>query len=112
MQRFGIKWFGQYVCLLVTTFTLPTEVKDFLLMATSLSVRGIPLNLSLQEDVILPLSGPGSSFAGYTVDYDGNDEVVFFNDRSKGLIYKSNLDGTGNPIKSLSQKYNFIFPCL
>lgn len=68
------------------------------MIATSLGVRGIPLDFSLQEDVILPLTGLGTSFAGSAAEFDGNDETVFFNDRSKGLVYQSNLDGTGKPL--------------
>lgn len=64
-------------------------------MGTSLGVRGIPLQLSLQEDVILPLSGISGSFSGSAVEYDGNDGTIFYNDRSRGLIYKSSLEGTG-----------------
>lgn len=64
-------------------------------MATSLAVRGIPLNMSLQEDVTLPLTGLGVSFSGSAVEYDTNEETIFYNDRSAGLIYKSNLNGTG-----------------
>ena len=74
-----------------------------MLVATSLAVRGIPLNLSLQEDITLPLSGLGTSFYGAAVEFDGNDETIFYNDRSKGLIYKSNLNGTGEFLIALLQ---------
>ncbi|TDG98033.1 hypothetical protein EPR50_G00214030 [Perca flavescens] len=70
------------------------KVKDFLLLATSLGVRGIPLNVSLQEDITLPLTGLGTSFSGSAVEFDGNEEALFYNDRSRGLVYKSNLNGT------------------
>ncbi|XP_047465711.1 low-density lipoprotein receptor-related protein 2 [Mugil cephalus] len=70
------------------------KVKDFLLVASSLAIRGIPLNFSLQEDITLPLTGLGSTFSGSAVDYDGKEAAIFYNDRSKGLIYKSNLNGT------------------
>uniref|UniRef100_A0A3B3E196 Low-density lipoprotein receptor-related protein 2 n=1 Tax=Oryzias melastigma TaxID=30732 RepID=A0A3B3E196_ORYME len=69
-------------------------VKDYLLLATSLAVRGIPLNLSLQEDITLPLTGLGTSLSGSAVEYDGNEGAIFYNDRSRGLVYKSNLNGT------------------
>uniref|UniRef100_A0A3B4ZUY4 Low-density lipoprotein receptor-related protein 2-like n=1 Tax=Stegastes partitus TaxID=144197 RepID=A0A3B4ZUY4_9TELE len=71
------------------------KLKDYLLVGTSLAVRGIPLNLSLQEDVTLPLTGLGTSFAGSAMEFDGNEGSVFYNDRSRGFIYKSNLNGTG-----------------
>lgn len=70
-------------------------MKDFLLIASSLAVRGIPLNLSLQEDLTLPLSGLATSFSGSAVEFDGIKETIFYNDRSRGLVYKSNLNGTG-----------------
>ncbi|CAG12634.1 unnamed protein product [Tetraodon nigroviridis] len=70
------------------------KVKDFLLIASSLAVRGIPLNLSLQEDLTLPLSGLATSFSGSAVEFDGIKESIFYNDRSRGLVYKSNLNGT------------------
>lgn len=73
-------------------------------MATSLGVRGIPLNLSLQEDIILPLLGLGTSFSGSAVEFDGNEEAIFYNDRSRGLVYKSNLNGTGECLLYLSCK--------
>lgn len=66
-----------------------------MLIATSLGVRGIPLNVSLQEDITLPLSGLGTSFSGSAVEFDGKEEALFYNDRSRGLVYKSNLNGTG-----------------
>lgn len=78
-------------------------MKDFLLLATSLGVRGIPLNISLQEDIILPLSGLGTSFSGSAVEFDGPKETLFYNDRSRGLVYKSNLNGTGDFFPSFFQ---------
>uniref|UniRef100_A0A672JCA6 Low density lipoprotein receptor-related protein 2b n=1 Tax=Salarias fasciatus TaxID=181472 RepID=A0A672JCA6_SALFA len=71
------------------------KVKDYLLLATSLGIRGIPLNISLQEDVTLPLTGLGSTMSGSAVEFDSNEESIFFNDRSRGLVYKSDLEGTG-----------------
>lgn len=70
-------------------------MKDYLLVATSLGVRGIPLNVSLQEDVTLPLSGQGDYFAGSAVEFDSKEETIFYNDRGTNLVYKSNLDGSG-----------------
>lgn len=66
------------------------------MIATSLAVRGIPLTLSVQEDLTLPLSGLATSFSGSAVEFDGKNENIFYNDRSRGLVYKSNLNGTGN----------------
>lgn len=68
------------------------------MIATSLAVRGIPLNLSIQEDLTLPLSGLATSFSGSAVEFDGKKEIIFYNDRSRGLVYKSNLNGTGNDL--------------
>lgn len=63
-------------------------------MATQVAVRGIPLNVSLQEDITLPLTGLDVTFSSSAVEYDGNEEAVFYNDRGRQLIYKSNLNGT------------------
>lgn len=66
------------------------------MIATSLAVRRIPLTFSTQEDLTLPLSGLATSFSGSAVEFDGKKEMIFYNDRSRGLVYKSNLNGTGN----------------
>ncbi|KAM9425856.1 low-density lipoprotein receptor-related protein 2 [Pholidichthys leucotaenia] len=70
------------------------KVKDYLLVASSLAVRGIPLNLSQQEDITLPLTGLTTSFSGSAMEFDAKEETLFYNDRSTGIIYKSNLNGT------------------
>lgn len=66
-----------------------------MLLGTTLGVRGIPLKSSLQEDVILPLSGLSGTFSGSAVEFDSNDGTIFYNDRSRELVYKSSLNGTG-----------------
>uniref|UniRef100_A0A8C5B335 Low-density lipoprotein receptor-related protein 2 n=1 Tax=Gadus morhua TaxID=8049 RepID=A0A8C5B335_GADMO len=71
-------------------------VRQFLLFSSQLSVRGIPFNLSTQEDIILPITGPPSYFVG--VDYSSADDAIFFSDTSKDIIYKQNVDGTGREI--------------
>lgn len=76
-------------------------MRDYLLLATSLAVRGIPLNVSLQEDITLPLTGLGSTLSGSAVEYDGNEEAIFYNDRGRGLVYKSNLNGTSESFQDL-----------
>lgn len=79
-------------------------MKDYLLVASSLAVRGIPLNLSTQEDITLPLTGLGASFSGSAMEFDGNEGTIFYNDRSKGLIYKSNLNGSGEFLTWVKKK--------
>jgi len=79
----------------MTLFSALTEVTDYLLLATSLAVRGIPLNVSLQEDVMLPVSGPAATFSGSAVEYDASEEAIFYNDRGRGLVYQSRRNGTG-----------------
>lgn len=86
-------------------------MKDYLLLATSLAVRGIPLNLSLQEDITLPLTGLGTSLSGSAVEYDGNEGAIFYNDRSRGLVYKSNLNGTGKLSVELHKIVHIIILC-
>lgn len=79
----------------MTLVSALTEVTDYLLLATSLAVRGIPLNVSLQEDVMLPVSGPAATFSGSAVEYDASEEAIFYNDRGRRLVYQSRRNGTG-----------------
>ncbi|KAJ8414276.1 hypothetical protein AAFF_G00051460 [Aldrovandia affinis] len=74
------------------------KLTDFLLVATQTAVRGIPLNLSQQADVTLPLSGLGPTFSSSAVEFDGNEETVLYNDRSRSLIYKAAVNGTNQQI--------------
>lgn len=69
-------------------------------MAYAQAVRGIPLNVSSQEDVTLPLSGLADTFSGSGVEYDASVESVFYNDRMRQLIYKSNINGTSESLKN------------
>ncbi|XP_016104637.1 low-density lipoprotein receptor-related protein 2-like [Sinocyclocheilus grahami] len=68
-------------------------VRQFLLFSSQLAVRGIPFNLSTQEDIILPITGTPSYFVG--VDFSAADNSVFFSDTVKDIIYKQKIDGTG-----------------
>lgn len=72
---------------------LPTAVRQFLLFSSQLAVRGIPFNLSSQEDIILPVTGSPSYFVG--VDFSAEEDAIFFSDTAKDIIYKQNVDGTG-----------------
>uniref|UniRef100_A0A6Q2Z9A5 Low-density lipoprotein receptor-related protein 2 n=1 Tax=Esox lucius TaxID=8010 RepID=A0A6Q2Z9A5_ESOLU len=74
------------------------KVRNYLLLATEYAVRGIPLNVSLQEDVTLPLTGLAPTFSCSAVEFDGNEEVVFYNDRSRQIVYKSNINGSNTQI--------------
>uniref|UniRef100_A0A671PYM9 EGF-like domain-containing protein n=1 Tax=Sinocyclocheilus anshuiensis TaxID=1608454 RepID=A0A671PYM9_9TELE len=67
-------------------------VRQFLLFSSQLAVRGIPFNLSTQEDIILPITGTPSYFVG--VDFSAADNSVFFSDTVKDIIYKQKIDGT------------------
>lgn len=71
-----------------------SEIRDYLLVASAQAVRGIPLNVSSQEDVTLPLAGVAQSFSGSGVEYDASVETVFYNDRMRQLIYRSPINGT------------------
>ncbi|KAG8510408.1 Low-density lipoprotein receptor-related protein 2 [Galemys pyrenaicus] len=68
-------------------------VKSFLIFSSELSVRGIPFNLSTQEDVMVPVTGSPSFFVG--LDFDAQENAIFFSDTSKDIIYKQKIDGTG-----------------
>ncbi|MED6276189.1 Low-density lipoprotein receptor- protein 2 [Characodon lateralis] len=71
-------------------------VRQFLLFSSQLAVRGIPFNLSSQEDIILPVTGSPSYFVG--VDFSAEDDAIFFSDTAKDIIYKQKVDGTGREI--------------
>lgn len=77
----------------VTSDFLSPAVRQFLLFSSQLAVRGIPFNLSSQEDIILPVTGSPSYFVG--VDFSAEDDVIFFSDTAKDIIYKQKVDGTG-----------------
>ena len=66
-----------------------------------MAVRGIPLTVSAQEDVIVPVTGNPSFFVG--IDFDAQEKTLFFSDTSVDMIYKQKIDGTGE--KGL---YNFL----
>lgn len=78
---------------LVFSELLSSAVRQFLLFSSQLAVRGIPFNLSTQEDIILPVTGSPSYFVG--VDFSAEDDAIFFSDTSKDIIYKQKVDGTG-----------------
>lgn len=68
-------------------------MRHFLLFSSQLAVRGIPFNLSSQEDIILPVTGSPSNFIG--VDFSAEDDIIFFSDTAKDMIFKQKVDGTG-----------------
>lgn len=68
-------------------------MQQFLLFSSQLAVRGIPFNLSTQEDVIIPVTGSPSYFVG--IDFCAQDDTIFFSDTSKDMIYKQKTDGSG-----------------
>ncbi|GAB0191560.1 low-density lipoprotein receptor-related protein 2 [Grus japonensis] len=74
----------------------PYAVQQFLLFSSQLAVRGIPFNLSTQEDVIIPVTGSPSYFVG--IDFCAQDDTIFFSDTSKDMIYKQKTDGSGREI--------------
>ncbi|XP_041433100.1 low-density lipoprotein receptor-related protein 2 isoform X2 [Xenopus laevis] len=71
-------------------------VRKFLLFSSQLAVRGIPFNLSTQEDIIIPITGVPSYFVG--IDFDAQDNSIFYSDTVKDMIYKQKIDGTGKEI--------------
>ncbi|XP_029461540.1 low-density lipoprotein receptor-related protein 2 isoform X2 [Rhinatrema bivittatum] len=71
-------------------------VRQFLLFSSQLAVRGIPFNLSTQEDVIIPITGSPSYFVG--IDFYAQEDTIFFSDTAKDMIYKQRTDGTGKEI--------------
>ncbi|XP_060033733.1 low-density lipoprotein receptor-related protein 2 [Erinaceus europaeus] len=70
-----------------------SAVKQFLLFSSEATVRGIPFSVSTQEDVILPVTGTPSSFVG--IDFDAQENTIFYSDTLKNMIFKQKIDGTG-----------------
>ncbi|XP_025940300.1 low-density lipoprotein receptor-related protein 2 [Apteryx rowi] len=91
-----------YRCRCILGFDLHVDgrhcvaVQQFLLFSSQLAVRGIPFNLSTQEDVIIPITGSPSYFVG--IDFCAQDDTIFFSDTSKDIIYKQKTDGSGREI--------------
>ncbi|KAM8806535.1 low-density lipoprotein receptor-related protein 2 [Eudromia elegans] len=91
-----------YRCRCVLGFDLHMDgrhcvvVQQFLLFSSQLAVRGIPFNLSTQEDVIIPITGSPSYFVG--IDFSAQDDTIFFSDTSRDIIYKQKTDGSGREI--------------
>lgn len=79
---------------------LSSAVRQFLLFSSQLAVRGIPFNLSSQEDIMLPVTGSPSYFVG--VDYSAEEDAIFFSDTAKDIIYKQKVDGSGEHLLSLN----------
>nr|XP_042716703.1 low-density lipoprotein receptor-related protein 2 isoform X5 [Chrysemys picta bellii] len=71
-------------------------VQQFLLFSSQLAVRGIPFNLSTQEDVIIPVTGSPSYFVG--IDFYAQDDTIFFSDTTRDIIYKQKTNGSGREI--------------
>uniref|UniRef100_F7CLL4 Low-density lipoprotein receptor-related protein 2 n=1 Tax=Monodelphis domestica TaxID=13616 RepID=F7CLL4_MONDO len=91
-----------YRCKCILGFDLHVDgrrciaVRQFLLFSSQLAVRGIPFNLSTQEDVIIPVTGSPSYFVG--IDFYAQEDTIFFSDTTKDMIYKQKIDGTGREI--------------
>ncbi|KAJ7345670.1 hypothetical protein JRQ81_001620, partial [Phrynocephalus forsythii] len=77
----------------------PYAVQQFLLFSSQLAVRGIPFNLSTQEDVIIPVTGSPSYFVG--IDFYAEEDTIFYSDTVKDIIYKQKTDGTANRVESV-----------
>lgn len=88
-------WHECLSCFISSSYFLSyfLAVRQFLLFSSQLAVRGIPFNLSSQEDIILPITGSPSYFVG--VDFSAEDDTIFFSDTAKNIIYKQKVDGTG-----------------
>ncbi|XP_014344907.1 low-density lipoprotein receptor-related protein 2a [Latimeria chalumnae] len=76
-------------------------VRQFLLFSSPLAVRGIPFNLSTQEDIILPITGSPSYFVG--IDFYAQEQTIFFSDTARDIIYKQRIDGTGREVLTASR---------
>lgn len=63
------------------------------MFSSEVAVRGIPFTISTQEDVMIPITGNPSFFVG--IDFDAQENTIFFSDTSVDMIYKQKIDGTG-----------------
>ncbi|XP_021582708.2 low-density lipoprotein receptor-related protein 2 isoform X1 [Ictidomys tridecemlineatus] len=79
-------------------------IKNFLIFSSELAVRGIPFTPSTQEDVMVPVTGNPSFFLG--IDFDAQENTIFFSDTSKDMIYKQKIDGTGREILTANRVEN------
>ncbi|XP_043931281.1 low-density lipoprotein receptor-related protein 2 [Protopterus annectens] len=71
-------------------------VSQFLLFSSQMAIRGIPFNVSAQEDVILPVTGSPSFYVG--IDFHAETQTIFYSDIDRDMIFKQKLDGTGHEI--------------
>ncbi|XP_006902182.1 PREDICTED: low-density lipoprotein receptor-related protein 2 [Elephantulus edwardii] len=79
-------------------------VSKFLLFSSQVSIRGIPPNISSQEDVIIPVTRKYSYFVG--LDYWAQEKAIFFTDFAQDTICKQNIDGTGREILTANRVEN------
>ncbi|ELW62289.1 Low-density lipoprotein receptor-related protein 2 [Tupaia chinensis] len=99
-----------YRCKCTFGFNLDTDerhcvaVEKFLLFSSQLAVRGIPFTFSTQEDVMVPVTGHLSFFVG--IDFDAQENTIFFSDTSKDMIYKQKINGTGREILTANRVEN------
>ena len=73
-----------------------SAIEEFILVASEHNVRGIPLDsesTSYYTDAITPVVGVDSTFVA--VDYDAQDEYIYYSDVRKDTIMRVKGDGTG-----------------
>ena len=72
-------------------------IEDFLLFASEHNIRGVPLDsesTSYYTDAMVPVVGVSSTFVA--VDYDADENYVYYSDVRKDTIMRVKTDGTGN----------------
>lgn len=72
-----------------------SEIDRFLIFSCDYAIRGIPLTspTGYSVDAMPPIVGTRSSFVA--LDYDSEDEMVYFSDVVNKTLFRSKLDGTG-----------------
>ena len=70
-----------------------------MLFSSLSAIRGIPLEptLARNSEAITPFTGNGTNFVG--LDYDAEDEYIYFSEVKQDVIWRARRDGSGNLIK-------------
>ncbi len=81
-------------------YCLFSEVEKYLLFTSEHAIRGDPNFMTSQyahkmpySDAIVPIIGINTKFIG--VDYDIEDNYIYFSEVLKDIIYRARPDGTG-----------------
>ncbi len=74
-------------------------IENYLLFASEHNVRGIPLDADVTSyvtDAMTPIVGVDSTFVA--VDFDAEEDYIYYSDVMKDVIARIKTDGTGTPL--------------